>query len=42
MFIVSKVFPISSVAVIVRPGGVIFCFVLYPCCVVVFGMVAVM
>ena len=60
MFIVSKDMLISSVAVIVRPGGAIWlnpfatvlfnlfnavtveCCVLYPCCVGVFDMFAVM
>ena len=53
MFIVSKALLISSATVIVRAGGAIWmnpfatvlftvCSVLYPCCVGVFGMFAVM
>ena len=44
MFIVSKALLISSATVIVRAGGAITveCCVLYPCCMGVFGMFAVM
>ena len=49
MFIVSKALLISSATVIVRAGGAIWlnpfatvCCVLYPCCMGVFGMFAVM